>query len=381
MGQDQVVAPKKRSFNFEDFVKDVGLFLLQILAPVAVTGGVLYWLAGAINFWTMERSLAVSVFALLFVLLSLVLTVLLGDVVNRFRKKKSPRVRLVTMVIGGLIIPVGIFTAANLLMIAPGETYMARMITVSLNQNVDVSIQQLGSAIANSNDPYTKIQGIKAIQAIHSSQGLEQLFQILNKDNTATVSWQVANELSKAIASYGAEAKPGLISAFQAHLQTTTGTNVPTDLYNRYFAQSFASLKNEINSQPLDSQTRQSQLQQINGLASQVQTQLNNIQSESLLASGADPVLSFVLNTFLQMNISQDGDIYALARTTASDLNLPDDVRGEAILLIAKLGSNNDMTLLYQYLQNNSELIKADTLEAITNLTQKQNGPSPTQIP
>lgn len=81
------------------------------------------------------------------------------------------------------------------------------------------------------------------------------------------------------------------------------------------------------------------------------------------------------------MNINQDGDIYALARTTASDVNLPDSVRGKAILLIAKLGGKDDMTLLYQYLQNNNEVIKADTLEAIANLTQKLNGPNPTQTP
>jgi hypothetical protein len=282
------------------------------------------------------------------------------------------------MVAGGLIIPIGLLTAANLLFIAPGESYMTRVINMSLNQNVDVSMVQLGSVVANSKDPYTKIQGIKAIEAIHSSQGLEQLINVLNNDPSALTNWQVSDVLSQAIASYGVDAKPGLMTAFQAHLKTTEAANYPTDLYDRYFAQSIASIQAQINAEPLDTKTKQSQLQQIAGLASQMQTELNNLQSASLQASGADPVLSFVLTTFNQMNITSDVDIYSLARTTTSDATLPESIRGEALLVMAKLGSKDDLTFFYQYLQDNSEVIKADALQSITILTQKLNGATPT---
>ena len=378
MDQEQKVTPPKRSFNLTNFLKDSGIFLLQILIPALITGGVLIWLAITINFWKMERSLAISLFAILFIIISLILTVLLTDVVGNIRKKRSPRLRLVTMVVGGLIVPIAVFTAANLLFIAPGESYLTRLINLSLNQNVDVSMLQLGTAITSSHGPYTKIQGINAIQAIHSSQGLEQLFQVLNGDPTALTNWQVADVLSQAIASYGIDAKPGLMAAFQQHVKTTGATQLPTDLYNRYFAQSISSLQSEINSQPLDAATKQAQLQQVAGLASQLKTELNDIQSESLQASGIDPTLAFVMNTFLQMNITQDTDIYSLARTTASDATLPDSIRGQAIILMAKLGSQDDMTTFYQYVQGSDEIIKADALQAIANLTQKLMGATPT---
>ena len=206
--------------------------------------------------------------------------------------------------------------------------------------------------------------------------GWNSFSRFLNTDPTALTNVQVSQALSQAIASYGTDAKPGLMTAFQDHLQTAQPTSVPTDLYNRYFAQSITALQAEINAQPLDTQTKQAELNQISGLATQLQSGLNSIQTTSLQAIGADPVLDFVLDTFLQMAITQDGDVYALARTTASDVNLPDSVRGKALLLLAKLGSKDDMPLLYQYLQNNSEIIKGDAFGAITNLTQKLNGTS-----
>jgi hypothetical protein len=374
MAQEQTATPKKRTFNFETFMVGVGIFLVEILVPALVTGGVLFWLSGTINLWKMDRNMAISAFAVIFVLLTLIITTVLSEFLSRLQKKKNPRLRLAVMIIGGLVIPIGIFSGANLLYIGPGESYMARLINISLNQTVDVSMVQLGTTIIKSTSPYTKVQGINAIDAIHSPTGMEQLFQILNTDSESLTNVQVANALSQAIASYGTDAKPGLISAFQAHLKSTQTTNLPSDLYDRYFAQSITALQAEINAQSLNAQTKQAELQQVSGLATQLQSELDGIQSASLLASGADPVLDFVLNTFLQMNITQDGDVYALAGTTASNTTLPDSVRGKALLLLAKLGGKDDMSLLYQYLQNNSEIIKADTFAAIANLTQKLNG-------
>ena len=374
MTQEQTVTPKKRAFNFENFMIEVGIFLLEIILPALVTGGLLFWVATTINFWKMDRDMAISIFAILFVLLSLVISVFLTDLVNKFRHKKSYRLRLIAMILGGLVIPIGVFSGVNFLNIRPGESYMARLISISLNQSVDVSMVQLGTTVIDSTSPFTKIQGINAINTIHSTAGMEQLFSILTGDTKGLRDSQVSNALSQAIASYGLDAKPGLIAAFQDHIKSAQLANIPSDLYNRYFAQSISGLQAEINAQTMDSKTKQAQLQQISGLAIDLQAALDNVESESLQASNADPTLDFVLNTFLQMNISQDGDIYALARTSASDANLSDSIRGKALLIMAKLGSKEDMPLLYTYLQNNSEIIKAYAFQAIANLNLKNNG-------
>jgi hypothetical protein len=379
MAQEETAAPKKRTFNFESFMVGIGIILIETIAPALVTGAALFWLSGSINLWKMDRNLAIGAFAVIFVLLTLIITTFLSGFISNLQKKNNPRLRLAIMVVGGLVLPIGIFTAANLLYIGPGESYMARLINISLNQTVDVSMVQLGNTVVKSTSPYTKVQGIKTISAIHSPAGMEQLFLILNNDPGSLINVQVSTALSQAIASYGTDAKPGLITAFQAHLKSTQTSNLPADLYDRYFAQSIAALQSEINAQSLDPQTRQSELQQVSGLSTQIQSELDSIQSSSFQAGGADPVLDFVLSTFLQMNVTQDGDVYALARTTASDNNVPDSVRGKALLLIAKLGTKDDMSLLYQYLENNSEVIKANTFTAITNLNQKLNGSSATK--
>jgi hypothetical protein len=379
MTQDERTIAKKRSFNFKSFMSGVGIFLLETLIPAPLVGGILFLVSGTINFWQMERNLSIAIFAILFILLSLIVTIILCDIVDRIRKRYSPRLRLMIMILGGLIIPVGLFTGANLLMSTPGESYMTHLIGLSINQTIDVSMVQLGSTVINSNSPFTKVQGIDTISTIHSSSGMEQLFLILNSNPTSLANWTVADTLSKAIALYGLDAKPGLITAFQAHAKSPQTISNPTDLYDRYFSQPISSLQAEINAQPVDDQTKKDELKKFSEITTQLQSGLNDIQSESLQPTISDPVLDFVINTFLIMNITQDIDIYSLARTTASDTSFPASVRGESLLLIGKLGGKEDMSLLYQYLQNSDELIKANALQAIATLTIKLNGPAKTQ--
>ena len=379
MTEEQITPPVKRRINFKKILNEAGVLLVQIIIPVIISGGLLFWVSGMISFWEMDRSMATTLFAILFVLLSLILATLLGDFLNRLRNKKDPRVRLAVMVIAGLILPIGLFTGANLLSIAPGETYMARLISLSQNQKVDVSMIQLGTTIINSTSPYTKISGIETIDTIHSATGLDQLFLVLNNDPTALSNGAVSDALSKAFAAYGIEAKPGLIAAFQAHVDSTQSANLPIDLYDRYFAQEITSLQAEINNQSIDSPTKLEELKQIAALSTQLQTALNGIETKSWNASASDPMLDFVFNTFLQMDLTSDGDIYALARTSASNGNYPDSVRGKALLLLAKFGDKTDMPLLYSYLNDNSELIKADAFQAIADLTVRLNGTTTTK--
>ena len=86
------------------------------------------------------------------------------------------------MVLGGILIPLVVFAAANLLPIVPGVTYMARAIQLVSTPPVDVTMVELSSVVIASQNTHTKVAGINAISATHSPAAMEQLFQVLNQD-------------------------------------------------------------------------------------------------------------------------------------------------------------------------------------------------------
>jgi HEAT repeat protein len=49
-------------------------------------------------------------------------------------------------------------------------------------------------------------------------------------------------------------------------------------------------------------------------------------------------------------------------------------VRGKALLLIAQLGGKGDFDVLYKYLADERETVRAKAMEAIANLELKVNG-------
>lgn len=377
MTDEQPAVLKKSGFNFASLITEIGIFLANILLPVLIAGGLLLWLASLLNVWKFDRTLASVVFAILLVVVCLFISVM----VSGLRKKKVYRSRIVVMLLGGILIPLFVFAAANLLAIAPGETYMARAIQLSISaQPVDVSIAQLGSTVIASKNPFTKVAGIKAISATHSPAALAQLFQVLNQDPAALTDVQVSDVLSKAVAAYGIDAKSELMAVFQKHAQAGeagSGSQI-THLYERYFAGALDSLQSEIKAQPLTDSSKQDQLKQLSALSDQIKATLNEIQSKSLLAGG-DPVFNFVLDTFFQMNLAADDSLVSFARAAAANASLPDSARGKALLLLAKLGGKDDLPVLYQYLTSSSEMVKANALDAIASLTLKLNGPAKTK--
>ncbi len=120
-------------------------------------------------------------------------------------------------------------------------------------------------------------------------------------------------------------------------------------------------------------------MQQLSTLSGQIKSNLIELQTGSLLSDGGDPVYNFVLDTFLQMNVTSDDSVAAFARSAAADTKLPDSARGKALLLLAKLGGKEDLPVLYQYLTVSSEAIKANALDAIASLNSKLNASTKTK--
>jgi hypothetical protein len=381
MAVEKKAVPKKSGYNSRKLMVDTGIFLVEILLPALVTGGALYWLAGLVGFWRLDQTIALVVFAILFVTISFIISSFLSNFYKMEKSRRGILMRLVAMAVGGLIVPILIFSGANLIKIAPGQSIMARLIQISVTQPVAAATSQMSTVIIDSKSPFTKVEGIKAINSSHTPADMEQLFILLNSDPADLTNQLVADALSQAIASYGVAAKPGLLAAFQKHAKVgqTDTAKVPDSLYDRYFAQSIAGMQAEINAQAVDAKTKQDLLQQVTDLSNQIKTGLNGVQSQTFQSSQGDPILDVVMDACLQMTITSDGDLLTFAKTTAADASLPEAVRGKALLLVSKLGGKEDLVFLTQYLNNSSEAIKASAFDAITSLNQTLNPPAKTK--
>jgi len=143
------------------------------------------------------------------------------------------------------------------------------------------------------------------------------------------------------------------------------------DLFQRYFSAPFEGLKKEIGDQNPDAN-----LASIDTAAAGLQAQLSQVQAGLASAGGGDPRLGFVMHTFLGMDIKQDADLLALGKKVGGDDTYSDGVRGQALLLIGKLGGTTELDGLYAAMQGGSEIIKAKALEAIGLLQAKQPAPA-----
>lgn len=272
--------------------------------------------------------------------------------------------------------------AANIIPF-PGEGTLMNYYVRTLQTRLTATpASQIGDAVLSSDNPATKIQGMKALQAIHSNDALNQLLRLLSSDPSVLKDAGEYTALSQAVAYFGVDAKPQLLNIFgqlppSDSKSSTLGGN---DLYTRYFSLPVTALRGEISSQTVDLAARQAQLAQMDGLASTLQANLAEIQFTG--TGAAFTTQDFILDTLMQMGMKNDVDLKNFGQLTAANPAYSDAIRGKAILLIARFGEKGDMGLLYPYLDGNDDFLKAKALEGITNLQLKEAGStSPTAIP
>ena len=364
------------------FLPSLGIYLLELLLPVILAAAFLYWLSGAVPLWSLNRLLALTVFAIILIVLSLTVSVLLDSLTLPIRKNSSvqnlinpigARVRLVKYILAGILIPAGVFAAANLVALPQGGTPIALMIRYSQTPIKVTPAAAIGEAVLGSNSPATKIQGIKTLQAIHSTDSLEQLFRILTVDSAALNDAGESMALSAAIASYDITAKPGLMGLYTNSDQVKYKT-IPSpsqDAFPFYFSAPFDELRKEILAQNSLQSTREADLARLASAEAALQQALSGMIGNQPAPSETDPLMDFIMRTFLAMNLHQDKEMLQLAKAIAPDNKYADSVRGAALLLIAKVGGKDELTGLYTYLGSNDEFIKAKALEAIASLQLK----------
>jgi hypothetical protein len=318
----------------------LGGWLIELVLPVTVSAALLLALAAYTSRWDLHTTVGLAVFGALLVVLSLFLS-LRVDALTLARRRRNgkrqllnradARSRLVKFVLGGLVIPIAALTAANRVELPNHQTPMAVMSTAfrsRLAWPAASRAEQLGNAVLRARSPAAKVQGILALQSLASGDALEQLLRILTDDPTALTNDSQYQALSVALASYGTPAEAKLRQSLDG---VSPGARAsapapPGDAFER------------------------------------------EVAGGSEAVPSPDRLPSFVMRTFLQMGLKEDADLLAFARQTAADEGWSEAVRGQALLLTAKLGGKEDLDLLYAYLESPSPVLQAHAMRAIAEL-------------
>jgi hypothetical protein len=355
--------------------------LVELVVPVAFSASVLLVMAGYTRYWDLRSGVGLGIFGFLLVALSLFVSLRVDALTlarRRERGKKQllnradARSRLVKFILGGVTIPIGAFAAANLLELPNHQTPMSVAIRLKLASPAVGRAEQLGNAVLRARSPAARVQGILALQAQSSDEALDQLLRILSDDPAALQDGGEYQALSRALASYRVRAKTKLLQRFEQMSPSARrgAPGPPGDLFERYFSAGFEGLKSEVSGGAGDPAMQARGLESLRAAQAELRQAVAQVETGTPFAQdGSLPGL--VMQAFLQMDLKQDADLLGFARRTAADTAWSDAVRGQALLLIAKLGGKDDLDGLYAYLESPSALLQARAMQAIGALQSK----------
>jgi hypothetical protein len=351
------------------------------LLPVAISGALLLVVASYVPRWNLKALWGLVVFGILLVLLSLLVSVRVDGFTLASRQKRGKRqllnrpgpwARLFKFILGGVVIPIAALVGANLVELPDHETPMSLAIELHAGSPPASQAEQLAAAVLHADTQAVKTEGIAALRDMNSPEALAQLLRLAKDDPTALTDPAEVEALSKAIASYGQPAGAPLLAMFASSSPAALrdATTPAADLFGRYLAPGFEGVRNEV-ARERDGTNRAADVAKVDAAIAAARTALDGLGASSPTRPATANVPSFVMRTLLQMSIKQDPDLLAFARKTAADTACSDALRGQALLLVAKLGSNDDLQPLYAYVGSPSPVVQASALKAIADLETK----------
>jgi hypothetical protein len=364
----------------EPRLKALGLrgFVIELFLPAVLSATILLTAASFLPWWNLRGRLGIGVFGVLLVVLSFVLSVWVDSRTLARRQsvgkaqllnRANAPSRLVKFVLGGIVIPLAAFVAANLVKLPDRRTPMSVAAQLTLRKPVETRAEQLGSAVLRAREVAAKVAGITALQASSSTGALDQLFRILAEDPTVLRGGAETQALAKALASYGKLATPRLLERFAAVSHGVSASSPRgRDAFERYFGADFEALRSEVGVRSLDPAMKTEELSRLQAAEAQLRQSLDEVESAPLAARGGDGLASLVMQTLLEMSLGEATHLLAFARQVAADAGCSDGVRGHALLLVARLGGKGDLDLLYEQLSNPSPLLQTRALQAIAAL-------------
>ncbi|MFC2063568.1 hypothetical protein ACFLXB_00530 [Chloroflexota bacterium] len=387
---------KKSEKKLQTSLKSILNFVLLSAIPTILSLFLWYLGVGLFKLWKFDFNLflvaygiTILVFALLFSFVMVNIPEWVGFIEDKPKKKKSiPRgQKILRIIISGLIIPI-LFSLIATLVPVQGEETAATLFYRSIKSQPEyLFIEKIGDSVINSHSIDTKVAGINTLKSIHTEEAMEQLIRILDSTGCRFEEWTApdyylfSDSIGEAFASFGLEAIDPLLVIFNRCDDLITGnpSEMMSDIFSIYFEKSFDGLVEQLNDdESLSSSEKEDFLKKLNTIELQLTMDLLDLERETSLAGGfnvTETNLDLILETFNQMeNLEKVSSIYELSRRIAADLSYGSSTRSKAIILMAKLGSRDDIGILLTYLEDDTEVIKKTALEAIAILNNKIEG-------
>lgn len=361
---------KKTGPSFGQNLSSLALFLVELVLPALVSAGIIAWLFTYYRVWAWGEVLGLVLFVLAVALLSFMVTVGLDTLTAGWRSAhkvvvSGPRARLLKFALGGLLLPIAAAIAINLIAMPSGGTLLSNFVALVKPPVQVTPPDEVARAVQSAEDPAVKRTGIEVLARFQSPEALNQLLRLAREDEAALRDAPTSRALSQAVAGYGIEARDPLLALFNSVDPAEAGGSLPDDLYGRYFDAAFAGLQAEVQSMSPEQSAR------VDAARAGLKAALEDLQSASSASAQGNPRPLFVLQTFQAMGISQEPDVLAFALKVAADPRFSSAVRAEALLLVGKLGGQNELPGLYAYLNNPDPLLQTRALQAVSAILSK----------
>ena len=351
-------------------------FLVELVLPAALAGALLLVAASHLPLWDLRTTAGLVVFGVLLVAASVFLSIKVDGLTLARRRKAGasqllnragPWPRLVKFILAGVVVPVAALVAANRVELPGHRTPMALAIEASAPAPDVPGESKLAAAVLRASDPAAKVEGIRALQAAATPAALDELLRIAGAEPAALTGGPVSLALVKALASFGAPAAPKLLACLAAigPAERKAAPGPGAGLFERYLAPGFEAVRGEIEARNLDPAARAAALARLGASEDELERSLRRVEP---VAVGATGLPALVMRVLLAMNVKRDAGVLAFARALAADAAWSDGVRGEALLLVAKLGGKDDLPGLFAYLDSPSALLRARAMQAIAEL-------------
>jgi hypothetical protein len=354
-----------------------GGYFVDLVLPALLGMTAWYLLAGSVGLWKLSRTLFVAVFFVLFVAVGLLAYGLLRTLVN-WRKRilphirknwtDNPQKRLVDIALFGLIVPIALSLAANLVPVSSGDPLLVALERRWSTDAAASAVTRVADASLATSSLETKRQAIETLQAIGSEAGRQELFRLLEEDPDALHDYRYYAALRDALASFGEPARVDLVDLLgaRAEMPEESGGSPVPGLYDIFFDAAFESLREQIVAGAAQPDATSAMLQAVDALQVDLTRGLDRLDEQGGLAEGGDPTLNLVLDTLLDMG-AQEGDkvTYRLVRTLAEDEARSGATRARALLLVATLGTIDDVPFLVSFLEDGDPVLQRAALGAI----------------
>jgi hypothetical protein len=355
--------------------------VIELLLPTALSAALLLVVAGHVSFWDLRTVVGLVIFGVLLVATSFFLSVRIDLITLRRRRKRGKtqllnradaRSRLVKFILGGALVPIATLVAAVRVELPGRTTLMSLAIQAETAKPAPSGAARIGSAVLHAQGAAVRVAGIRALQAMGSGAALDQLLDILTGDPAVLDDGGAYQALVDALASYGARAVPRLLQLFR-HVPASERRNAavpPGWFFERYFARPFEEARSEIAEHRWSADARDAALARLQAARESLEQELGQLEGVAG-ATGASGVPALVMQAILAMHVDQEPGLLAFARETAADTSWPDAIRGQACLLIAKLGGQDDLNSLFAYVDDRSPVLQACAMQAVAQLQSK----------